>query len=540
MKNISKFLYNFIEENTKLFDLKQYNVDHSINIELLNRYISKQSCSKKYFDLIKYIYTNASYIDCDTFIDIYTSNIIELDSMDREIIVVFPYLQLKKSNFFLTLYFLYLYNATVSKKINYVFSYDSTQQSDTIDISKLEIKLNKPPIIVICDDFLYTGSQLSVSIANLPIICTEALDIYACICGMTQKSQQALSDENITKIQLENIKKAETNGKIQCYYNVHLPTKKIFIKKTLKTVIRDKMMEDEVYNDTIEEKIFIKKTLKTVIRDKMMEDEVYNDTIEEKIFIKKTLKTVIRDKMMEDGVNETIDENSQIHNYINLNDMYILTVINNKLIASSEFTKLYYKLDTTMIYLFFKYPDFISTVLTMCVLNNYSNNYTIILDKLRLDDIFKKKGKIKKIEITQDLLFDKSQNLEEIKQNIKNSKDIDTIKFDWVQKCSDFNMNDVKIVDIDTTKYIELIHGLKPMFDSIETSLCNGSIETFYKQPEFNEKFTALSNLIKNIITGGDFTIKRLYKKPKKYNKSKKTNKSKKYNKSKKGVKILP
>jgi len=244
---------------------------------------------------------------------------------------------------------------------------------------------------------------------------------------------------------------------------------------------------------------------------------------------------------MEDGVyNETIEENSQIHNYINLNDMYILTVINNKLIAASEFTKLYYKLDTTMIYLFFKYPDFISTVLNMCVLNNYSNKYTIILDKLFLDDIFKKKGKIKNIEITQDLLFDKSQNLEEIKQNIQDSTDIDMIKFDWVQKCSDFNMNHARSVNIDTINYIELIHDLKPTFDSIETSLCNGSIDTFYKQPEFNEKFTELSNLIKNIITGGDFTIKRLYKKPKKYNKSKKTNKLKKYNKSKKGVKILP
>lgn len=363
-----------------------------------------------------------------------------------------------------------------------MFSYDSTQPSDAIDISKLEIKLNKPPIIVICDDFLYTGSQLSVSIVNLPIICTETLDIYACICGMTQKSQQALSHENITKIQLENIKKAETNGKIQCYYNVKLPTKKIFIEKTLNTVIRDKMMEDGVYNQTIE-------------------------------------------------------ENSQIHNYINLNDMYILTVNNNKLIAASEFIKLYYKLDTTMIYLFFKYPDFISTVLTMCVLNNYSNNYTIILDKLFLDDIFKKKGKIRNIEIKQDYLFDKSQNLEEIKQNIQDSKDIDMIKFDWVQKCSDFNMNDVTSVNIDTINYIELIHNLKPTFDTIESSLCNGSIDTFYKQTEFNEKFTALSNLIKNIITGGDFRIKRIYKKSKKYNKSKK---SKKNNKSKKGVKIAP
>lgn len=478
MKNISKFLYNFIEENTKLFDLKQYDVDHSMNIELLNSYISKQSCSKKYFDLIKYIYNNATYIDCDTFIDIYTSNIIELNSENREIIVVFPYLQIKKSNFFLTLYFLYLYKVILSKKINYVFSYDSTKPTDTIDISKLEIKLNKPPLIVICDDFLYTGTQLSVSIANLPIICSETLDIYACIVGMTQKSQRSLSDENIREIQLENIKKAETNGKIQCYYNVHLPKKKIFIQNTLKSVIRDKMMEDGVYN-------------------------------------------------------EEIDENSQMNNYINLNDMYILTVINNKLFASSELSRQYYKLDTTMIYLFFKYPDFISTILTMCVLTNYSNNNTIILDKLLLDNIFKKKGKIKNFEITQDL-FDKPQNLEEIKQNIIDSTDIDTNKFDWAQKCSDFNMNDVTIIDIDTTNYIELIRNLKTTIDTIDTSLCNGSIDTFYKQPTFNEKFTALSNLIQNIITGGDFTIKRIYKKSKKNKKSAKNNKSKKNKKSKK------
>ena len=54
------------------------------------------------------------------------------------------------------------------------------------------------------------------------------------------------------------------------------------------------------------------------------------------------------------------------------------------------FSKLYYNLNNTLIYLFFKYPDLISTVLTMCVLNEYSNNYTVSLDKLISSPTIKK------------------------------------------------------------------------------------------------------------------------------------------------------
>ena len=122
MINISEICYDFIGKNSHLFDLKQYDVDHSINFELLDLYVNKQTCSNKYFDFLQYIYKHSTYIDCNTFIQHYTYNINELNTRynDTELIVLFPYLDTNKSNFFLTLYFLYLFNNILSTKINYV------------------------------------------------------------------------------------------------------------------------------------------------------------------------------------------------------------------------------------------------------------------------------------------------------------------------------------------------------------------------------------------------------------------------------------
>ena len=112
MTNIAELCYDFIRQNINLFDLKQYDVDHSMNFELLDYYVSKQTCSEKYFKLLDYIYKKSTYIDCKTFIQHYTFNINELNESfnDKEIILLFPYLDINKSNFFLKLYFLYLLN----------------------------------------------------------------------------------------------------------------------------------------------------------------------------------------------------------------------------------------------------------------------------------------------------------------------------------------------------------------------------------------------------------------------------------------------
>jgi len=105
MTNISKICYDFITQNISLFNLSQYDVDHSINFELLDYYVRNQTCSEKYFQLLYYIYIQSTYINCETFIQHYTFNINELNENfnDKEIIVLFPYLDINKSNFFLTL-----------------------------------------------------------------------------------------------------------------------------------------------------------------------------------------------------------------------------------------------------------------------------------------------------------------------------------------------------------------------------------------------------------------------------------------------------
>lgn len=494
MTNISTFCYDFITENYGLFDLTQYDVDHSMNFELLDYYVSKQKCSEKYFELLRYIYNQSTYIDCKTFIQHYIDNINELNDSfnDKEIIVLFPYLDVNKSNFFLTLYFLYLYDSILSKKINYVFLYKRNDKKNNI-INISELSLTKEPLFVVCDDFLYSGKQLALTIAKLPFICPDSINIYPCIVGMTSNAIQKFSKTNLLELGKDKYyiddedEEKEIIEEPNCMYDVIFPTNNLVIDTNLKTIIRDKMIEEGLYDDTI-------------------------------------------------------NQNKQIYDYILSNDMYILENINDKLYAVGQFHKLYYNLNNTLIYLFFKYPDLISTVLSMCILQQYPNTYTVSLDKILYNNISikypsKDSQLINKFEITQDL-FDIPQDLEEIKQNIKSNSQIDINKFYWLEKCSDYNfsLDGILSVSVDYYDKIQLINNLKKKFNSSQGSLCNDSIVTFYKQNNLISIFTSFSNLIKkNSIIGGRL---------KSYNRNKKTNKKniKKLNKkniSRKSLKKL-
>ena len=479
MTNISTSCYDFIRENSNLFDLTRYDVDHSINFELLDNYVDKQTCSEKYFELLRYIYKQSTYIDVRTFMQHYIDNINELNEAfnDKEIIVIFPYLDVNKSNFFLTLYFLYLYEYVLSKKINYVFSYKRKEKKTNI-ISISTLALTKEPLVVICDDFLYSGKQLGLTIANLPFICSESINIYACIVGMTSNARQIFSKTNLIELGKNDYFDEEEGVEeepINCMYDVIFPSNNLVIDKNLKTILRDKMISEGLYDNTIAEA-------------------------------------------------------KQIYDYIQLNDMYILENIDNKLYAVGQFSKLYYNLNNTLIYLFFKYPDLISTVLSMCILKTYSNTYTVSFDKILYNNVSIKKYPsndsqiINKFEITQNL-FEEPQDLEEIKQNIKNNIQIDINKFYWLENCSDYDFNDVVYVNSDHYDRIQLINNLKKKFNSAQGSACNDSILTFYKQNNLIAIFTSFSNLIKKMGISGGGRVKH-------YNRNKKTNKKNRTRKS--------
>lgn len=480
--NISDICYEFIEENKELFDLKQYDVDHSLNFELLEKYVNEQTCSKEFFELVKYIYNQSTYITCDAFIEKYTNNVNELNTTygDKEIIVIFPYLGSYKSNFFLTLYFLDLYNKVLSKKIKYVFPF--VNKLDNI-INVNELSLSGEPLFVVCDDFIYSGSQLSTSIARLPIIDEtdkeREFKIYPCIVGMTTYSSFKFNKETMRYLVQQTNEFLNSIGRKSEYNNN--------------------------YNVIFPKNIF---------------------------YIEKTLKTVLIERMLKDGYSGSIND-KQIYDYIRLHDMYLLEVKFDKLYAIGQFSKLYYDLDNTLIYLFFKYPDYASTILSMCVLNQYDNSYVLSKDKL-VSFPYKKNPKINQFEITQDF-FNEHQDLEELQKNIKNKEPVNLEKFNWLEKCNPFPLNDIKKVKVNGIEKIELIRNLKDSFRIIDESLCNYSIETFYKRKELENIFNKLQTKIETSLNevenrkksevGGRKSRKVLKKRGKKKNKTKRRRK---------------
>jgi hypothetical protein len=224
------------------------------------------------------------------------------------------------------------------------------------------------------------------------------------------------------------------------------------------------------------------------------------------IYIEKNLKTIICQKIIEDGFEGTVKV-KHLYDYIKDNDMYILELRDNKLYAIGQFAKLYYTLNNTLIYLFFKYPDLISTMLSMCILDIYSNRYTVSLDMIsNKPNIIQKypselKKYINQFEITNDL-FNDDQKLEEIKHKLRENIPIDNT-FTWIQKCSDYDVSSNNIRFVDSQNKIELIRNLKHTFNSNAGSVCNDSITTFYKDSHLIKAFETFSISIQNNIVGG-------------------------------------
>lgn len=172
--NLKDFCYEFIEENRCFLEnLKYYDTDHSINKNILNEYISKQTCSIKYYSLIQKMLESVKYISCDEIIKILNKNIDEIcnliDCKERKYIPILITTDsyLKKSNVYFTLYFLY----NLKKKGKYIdYIYEdikvillNSEDPQWIKDNILDYDSNNPPhfLFIICDDITYSGNQIS-------------------------------------------------------------------------------------------------------------------------------------------------------------------------------------------------------------------------------------------------------------------------------------------------------------------------------------------------------------------------------------------
>jgi hypothetical protein len=227
------------------------------------------------------------------------------------------------------------------------------------------------------------------------------------------------------------------------------------------------------------------------------------------------------------------------------------------LYAEGQFHKIYNGIDTTLIYLFFKYPDWLSTIPEMCALSQYPTNYRFlpenynlplnilqeiffvndIEDIEKIDKLEKVDKMINRVQIKE--LFENASEYETFKQTImegrektieqKIENDEGEFTFVIAEKCEgyDFSADGVRFVTIDGSPRIELIRNLKSEFNTVNkddfTSLCNDSIDTFYKQPELQEIFSTLRQSIEIISA-----IRRSKRYSRRTNKSKKSRKSRK------------
>ena len=189
--NVIEIIYDFIDANLSLFDLHTLTKDHSIDLTCLKRFIDFQSeepMSKKFWDFYRFLYESIIYISNDTITRQYTRNAIELHELSKNgmkhpdepdepwkecnIVLILPKNK-EKSNYYFTLYFLYIYrkhfhNDYKDLKVMTETDFETATVSDKkySEDNCILFDDTKYTIFVVTDDFCYSGDQLYEKITD--------------------------------------------------------------------------------------------------------------------------------------------------------------------------------------------------------------------------------------------------------------------------------------------------------------------------------------------------------------------------------------
>ena len=163
MSNFEQDLLKFINTNDNKISIQQIcSIDYSVMLEQMIAYLKKTSCSRDFFDLLYNIYSRAFYISHTMVTETIQQNvqyIIDLSTHSNRTITVIVIIDSStsdfhlKSNFFLTLCCIKLLKAT---GIHFNIASLNNLQRNASDL-----------LYVVCDDFAYSGFQLSNHISNI-------------------------------------------------------------------------------------------------------------------------------------------------------------------------------------------------------------------------------------------------------------------------------------------------------------------------------------------------------------------------------------
>ena len=155
------------KEDPSFFDIKKIDENQKFDKTLAKKAMEKYP-NVPYFRFINELIDHITYIDADTFMRIYADNardLYEISENYSHVILLLPINVYKhdiKSNLFFTLYFYNIllneYPSLKSKlKILPLHSRGNTTVGNFKDMK---------PLFIICDDFLYSGRQLSDHLNN--------------------------------------------------------------------------------------------------------------------------------------------------------------------------------------------------------------------------------------------------------------------------------------------------------------------------------------------------------------------------------------
>jgi hypothetical protein len=321
-------------------------------------------------------------------------------------------------------------------------------------INELRETTKKESTLVICDDFSYSGEQLSYIIGNVIPVWQE-VDLYLVICGMT----------NTAKRKLGNIKSKYENDNPKLNINIIYPDEGGYFldKNDFSSVLNNIMMEKNALT--------------------MSQDE-----------------------------------------YIKQHDMYEISKWgDNNLEANKQFKDLYGRITNSLTYPFFKYPDHVSTITQMCVVNNYSKDYVFLYKNL--DPAIQKQINWHGTRIIINKLIPEP-HLTFFLDNFGNK----AVMAEYLKANPDFNL--IEICDANL-KLINLANCDIEINENAKTRNCNTDCwKPFYKIIIEEGPFIEFNSIIDSLVSkptrlGGKKSKKSKSKKSKKIKKSKKSKKRK-------------
>lgn len=339
-KKYAKYLYKLIDKNILLFENFAYTEfqEYPLNLEKLDYYKSHNFSLRKCFNFIKDFYSNYTYISHKQTKKILLNNVYNINEFLTKYsftpIIILPNDSIRKSNLFFTLYFMYLYRE-IFDIIEHVFSsiYSSEDSLFTYSLSSYFYKnwnmnINMNILGIICDDFLYSGTQLfqhlhqfSYSNRKVKISTPDKFKFYINCIGST-------------KYAFDKIKQGFKEGNI-----LISDTKYIKLPLSINDIIETK------YRKPIHNKTY---SNMNILRDLIFENDIF-------ILVK---------------INEEIQIKSILEPFYNL-------------LKQSEIDR------KTMTYLFCKYPDYASTFDILCGFNLFMNTEDYyIINKIKNHMIF--------------------------------------------------------------------------------------------------------------------------------------------------------